>query len=76
MTKPSSVLAKRFGIRTTRGKERGACTTARPARLPKASLPSSATIKFKLLLATFGNGWAGSSAIGVSSGSNSVRKIP
>ena len=41
---------------------------------PKASLPSSSTAKFRLLLSTRGKGWAGSSPIGVSTGITSRKK--
>ena len=58
----------------TRGIDLGAWTTASLGVLPKSSLPSSVTKKFKLLLITLGKGCAGSKTIGVSSGTNSFSK--
>ena len=51
-----------------RGSTRGALITAIEVPRPKASLPASSTIKLRLLFTTCGNGCAGSSTIGVSSG--------
>ena len=61
----------RAGIWITRGIDLGAWTTASLGVLPKSSLPSKVTKKFKLLLITLGKGWAGSNTIGVSKGTKS-----
>ncbi len=73
-TKPYSQPAISSGIRVTRGRTRGAWTIAALELRPKASLPSSSTAKFRLLLSTFGNGCDGSSPIGVSTGTISRKK--
>ncbi|MCY1435979.1 hypothetical protein D9M71_520930 [compost metagenome] len=57
-----------------RGSERGAGMIARPESRPKASIPSSSTTKFRLLFTSNGNGWVGSSPIGVMIGAISSRK--
>ena len=62
------------GSRITRGSTRGAFMMAIAVPRPNASLPDSSTMKFRLLLTTCGNGWAGSSPIGVSSGRTSRSK--
>ena len=64
----------RTSIATLAVSTRGACTMARPGRRPKASRPSSSTAKLSVLLEMRGNGWAGSRAMGVSSGSISLMK--
>ena len=56
------------GSRITRGNARGTLTMAMRFSRPKASRPPSRTMKFRLLLATSGNGCAGSSPTGTSSG--------
>ncbi len=67
-------LPSSSGSLIRRGRERGACTTARPLLRPNPSSPSTTTAKFKLLLSIFGNGRAGSSASGLSTGSTSRLK--
>ncbi len=67
-------LPSSSGSRIRRGSERGACTTASPLLRPKPSSPSTTMAKFKLLLSTFGNGRAGSSASGLNTGSTSRLK--
>ena len=62
------------GIEISRGSTRGAGTMARPESRPNASTPSSCTMKLRLLLTSSGNGWVGSSPIGVTSGATSSRK--
>ena len=62
------------GIGITRGSTRGACTIAMLDLRPNASLPSSSITKLRLLLSSFGNGCAGSSPSGVSTGINSRKK--
>ncbi len=57
-----------------RGSTRGAFTIAMPVSRPNASLPDSSITKLRLLLTTCGNGCAGSSPIGVSSGRTSARR--
>ena len=57
-----------------RGKERGACTTARPLLRPNPSSPSTTIAKFKLLLSILGKGRAGSNASGLNTGSTSRAK--
>ena len=57
-----------------RGNARGACTIAKPLLRPKASLPCSDTMKFSDLLRIRGNGCAGSSPSGDSTGSSSSWK--
>lgn len=57
-----------------RGSERGARTMARCPARPNASWPSSTTTMFKVLLRIFGNGCAGSSPSGDSTGMISLRK--
>src|SRR5579859_2308460 len=64
-------LPSSSGSLIKRGKERGACTTARPLLRPKPSSPSTTTAKFRLLLRIFGKGRAGSSASGLNTGSTS-----
>ena len=59
-TKSFSPSVASGGSLITRGKERGTGTIANPLERPKASFPSSETIKFKLLLSTRGKGWEGS----------------
>ena len=56
------------GSAMTRGRSRGALTVAIVVSRPNASRPESSTTKLRLLLATCGNGCAGSRPIGVSSG--------
>src|SRR5690606_26159641 len=73
---PCGASATSAGTGRTRGSTRGACTIAMSASRPKASRPSRRRTKFRLLFSTRGNGCAGSSAIGVSSGSMSRRKTP
>ena len=68
------VPASSGGSFMTRGRMRGACTIAARASRPNASRPSSSTAKFRLLLNTRGNGCAGSSPIGVSTGIISRKK--
>ena len=58
-----------------RGKTRGALTIAIAVSRPNASLPDSSTTKLRLLFTTCGNGCAGSSPIGVSSGRTSCVEI-
>src|SRR5580700_5154101 len=58
-------LPSSSGSRMSRGRERGACTTARPLLRPNPSSPSTTTAKFKLLLSIFGKGRAGSRANGL-----------
>ena len=57
-----------------RGRERGARTMAMPPLRPKASLPSSTTTTFRLLLRMRGNGCAGSRPSGESTGETSSLK--
>src|SRR5919197_6530168 len=57
-----------------RGRERGAWAKAVPLFCPKASLPSSVTIKLRLLFRILGKGWAGSRPMGLITGSNSRLK--
>ena len=64
----------RSGSGTTRGSERGACRIAWSASRPKASSPSTRTMKLRLLFWMRGNGRDGSSASGVSTGSTSCSK--
>jgi hypothetical protein len=59
-TKPFSQPEISLGSWMTRGRLRGACTTALPELRPKASLPESSTAKLRLLLSTFGKGCDGS----------------
>ena len=59
------------GTGTTRGSDRGTCTTASSVSRPKASLPFSRTMKFRLLFWMRGKGRAGSSPSGLSTGSTS-----
>ena len=58
----------------TRGSTRGALTMAIEVSRPNASRPDSSTMKLRLLLTTWGKGWAGSSPIGVNSGFTSRLK--
>ena len=51
-----------------RGSARGAWTTAIPPACPNASSPVSDTMKLRLLFRIEGNGWTGSSRIGVTIG--------
>ena len=62
------------GSLITRGSTRGALTMAIVVSRPNASRPDSSTMKLSVLLATCGNGCAGSSPIGVSSGRTSRSK--
>ena len=73
-TMPCGTPATSGGTLKAMGSTRGACTMARPGRRPKASRPSSSTAKLSVLLEMRGNGWAGSRAMGVSSGSISLMK--
>ncbi len=57
-----------------RGSERGTCTIASVAIRPKASVPASSTMKFRLLFWMRGNGRAGSRPSGVRTGSTSLAK--
>jgi hypothetical protein len=66
--------AMSLGSWITRGSSRGALTMAIDDSRPKASRPDSSTMKFSVLLTTCGNGCAGSSPMGVSSGLTSRRK--
>ena len=74
-TKPCSQPAIARGIGITRGSTRGACTIAMLDLRPNASLPSSSITKLRLLLSSFGNGCAGSSPSGVSTGISSRKEI-
>ena len=58
-------------FRITRGSTRGTLTIATLFLRPNASLPPSRAMKLSDLLATCGNGWAGSSPTGISSGRTS-----
>ena len=58
----------------SRGRARGTLTMAISFSRPKASPPRRRTMKFSDLLATCGNGCAGSSPTGISSGRTSRRK--
>ncbi|MCY1427079.1 hypothetical protein D9M71_429090 [compost metagenome] len=62
------------GTRMMRGNRRGAGMIARPESRPKASTPSSSTMKFRLLFTSSGNGWVGSRPMGVMIGAISSRK--
>ena len=62
------------GSGTTRGSERGACTMASSLSRSNASLPSSRTMKFRLLFWMRGKGRAGSSPSGLKTGSTSRSK--
>ncbi|MNV53011.1 hypothetical protein D3C71_1451330 [compost metagenome] len=62
------------GSRTRRGRARGTFTMATSLVRPNASGPLSRTMKFSALFATCGNGCAGSSPSGISSGRTSARK--
>src|SRR4030095_6633865 len=55
-----------------RGSERGTCTMARVAMRPKASVPASSTMKFRLLFWIRGNGRAGSGPRGAGTGSGAL----
>ena len=55
--------------RISRGSDRGAWTMARCTGRPKACMPFRPTMKFRLLFRIFGNGRAGSSEVGLSTGS-------
>lgn len=55
-------------------KRAGAGMIARPESRPKASIPSSSTMKLRLLFTSSGNGWVGSRPIGVMIGAISSRK--
>ncbi|MNT61062.1 hypothetical protein D3C72_1986790 [compost metagenome] len=68
---PSDTLA---GILMRRGSTRGSLTIWIGFSRPKASLPPRRTMKFSDLLATCGNGCAGSSPTGISSGRTSRSK--
>jgi len=70
----SPLAARRDGMRTRRGSARGTLTMATSFLRPKASCPCSRTMKLSDLLATCGNGWAGSSPTGISSGRTSRMK--
>jgi len=62
-------------IRLTQGSyDSGAGTIAIPVSRPKASLPSSSTIKLRLLLTSRGNGWDGSRPMGFTTGRISSSK--
>ena len=74
MTNSVSPPVTRSGRRSTRGSTRGTLTMAISLLRPKASLPFSCTMKLSDLLATSGNGCAGSSATGTSSGLTSRKK--
>ena len=74
MTKALSPAPTSVGIRITRRSTRGALTIAIAVSRPNASRPPRSTMKFSVLLATCGNGCAGSRPIGVSSGRTSRRK--
>ena len=69
-----SRLGPSAGNGTTRGSERGACTMASSLSRSNASLPSSRTMKFRLLFWMRGKGRAGSSPRGESTGSTSRSK--
>ncbi|MCY1370277.1 hypothetical protein D9M69_573640 [compost metagenome] len=62
------------GMRKKRGRMRGTLTMAISFSRPKASLPVSRTMKLSDLLATCGNGCAGSSPTGNNSGCTSRTK--
>ena len=62
------------GKAINRGKARGSFTMATSLARPKASPPLRRTTMFRDLLATCGNGWAGSSATGTSKGLTACRK--
>jgi hypothetical protein len=64
-----------LGIWMMRGSERGARTIAMPPLRPKASLPSSTTTTFRLLLRMRGKGCAGSRPSGDSTGSTSLPEV-
>ena len=67
-TKPWRPSQMSSGRRMTRGSARGTLTMAMEFSRPKASRPSRRAMKFRLLLATSGNGWLGSRLSGTSSG--------
>ena len=67
-TKACWCADKASGRRITRGSTRGTLTMAMWLSRPKASLPPSLTMKLSDLLATCGNGCAGSRPTGTSSG--------
>ena len=68
---PAPLAPASSGSRITRGSTRGTLTIAIVFARPKASLPPSRAMKFSDLFATCGNGCAGSSPTGTSSGRTS-----